>query len=426
MHMTRKMVWLLAALAILGAGSSDLAMAAARSGAKTVQQKSRVVKVENQAKQAVAAKPGRQLVAQKGSLKNEAKADLAKGKTALPRADSSRLARQAPPTRAPGAMAARATREGAVRSQHRGVAAIGGKTETVRATRGGKPVAVVEAKANVGTLQKKSLQRLLVDNIDLWQEHGQLAVSSGSALVVPQDGGEPLYEKNANAVVPIASITKLMTAMVVLDSMASLQAPIAIGEEDVDYLRGSRSRLPLGAVISRETALLLALMSSENRASSALARHYPGGMPAFVMAMNRKALALGMTHTRFEDPTGLDSNNVSTAHDLAKLVAAAHRYPLIREFSTTPGYRAEVNGREIDYHNTNQLVSSPQWEIGLSKTGYIREAGKCLVMQARVAEKPVVIVLLDANGKQTRIGDANRIKRWMETPSALSRVATRV
>jgi len=264
-------------------------------------------------------------------------------------------------------------------------------------------------------MQKKNLTRVVASNFDIWQEPGQLAVQSGSALVVAQDGGEALYEKNANAIVPIASITKLMTAMVVLDSMPNLQATITISDEDVDYLRGSRSRLGVGTVITRETALLLALMSSENRAANSLGRHYPGGLQAFVAAMNRKALALGMSNSHFADPTGLNSNNVSTAHDLARMVAAAHRYPLIREFSTTPGVRAEVKGRELDFHNTNQLVSSPTWEIGLSKTGYIQEAGKCLVMQARVADKPVVIVLLDSAGKQTRVGDANRIKHWMES-----------
>ena len=205
-----------------------------------------------------------------------------------------------------------------------------------------------------------------------------------------------------------------MTAMVVLDSSPSLQAPITISDEDVDTLRGSRSRLHVGAVMARETALLLALMSSENRAANALARHYPGGMPAFLAAMNIKAQSLGMRDTHFEDPTGLTSNNVSTARDLAKMVIAAHRYPLIREFSTTSEATVDVGGRELAYRNTNPLVKSAAWDVGLSKTGYINEAGKCLVMQARVADKPVVIVLLDSVGKQTRVGDANRIKRWME------------
>lgn len=300
-----------------------------------------------------------------------------------------------------------------------------GKTKPTALARKGRSGSVPASSAFTLAAQKRNLTKDLAPHVDIWQEPGKLAVQSGSALVIGGEGGELLYEKNANAVVPIASITKVMTAMVVLDSLPNLQAPITIGDEDVDYLRGSRSRLGVGAEITRETALLLALMSSENRAANALGRHYPGGLQAFVAAMNRKALSLGMKDTRFEDPTGLSSNNVSTAHDLARMVAAAHRYPLIREFSTTPGVRVEVKGRELDFHNTNQLVSSPTWAIGLSKTGYIREAGKCLVMQAQVADKPVVIVLLDSAGKQTRIGDANRIKRWMESASAGGRLLAR-
>jgi D-alanyl-D-alanine endopeptidase (penicillin-binding protein 7) len=270
--------------------------------------------------------------------------------------------------------------------------------------------------------QKKPVKKVA----DQLHEARQLAVQSGSALVIEQDGGDPLYQKNASLVVPIASITKVMTAMVVLDSTPNLQAPITVSDEDVDYLRGSRSRLQVGSVVTRETALLLALMSSENRAANALARHYPGGMTAFLAAMNQKAQSLGMLNTRFEDPTGLTSNNVSTAYDLAKMVGAAHRYPLIREFSTTSGAKIEVSGRALEYNNTNQLVKSSTWEIGLSKTGYIHEAGKCLVMQARVADKPVVIVLLDSAGKLTRVGDANRIKRWMESATFLRRMPTPV
>ena len=245
--------------------------------------------------------------------------------------------------------------------------------------------------------------------------HGKpLKVKSGAAIVVEQTGGGALFQKNAETVVPIASISKLMTAMVVLDAWPDLQAPISITKDDVDYLRGSHSRLQLGTTMTRETALLLALMSSENRAAYALARHYPGGMPAFVAAMNGKAYALDMHDTRFEDPTGLSSNNVSTARDLAKLVAAAHRYPLIREFSTKAGITVEVAGRALEFRNTNPLVRNTSWNVSLSKTGYIQEAGECLVMQARVADRPVVIVLLDSNDKQTRVEDANRIRRWME------------
>lgn len=251
------------------------------------------------------------------------------------------------------------------------------------------------------------------------QEDRLLDVKSGSALVVEQGGGGALFQKNADAIVPIASITKLMTAMVVLDGTPDLQGNIAISDEDVDYLKGSRSRLQVGASMTRETALLLALMSSENRAAHALARHYPGGMPAFLAAMNVKAQSLGMRDTRFEDPTGLTSSNVSTAHDLAKMVSAAYRYPLIREFSTTSDATVEVGGRQLAFRNTNPLVKSASWDVGLSKTGYINEAGKCLVMQARLADKPVVIVLLDSVGKLTRVGDANRIKRWLENTHAM-------
>lgn len=244
---------------------------------------------------------------------------------------------------------------------------------------------------------------------------GRLAIHSASALVLDQTTGQAIVEKQPDAVLPIASITKLMTAMVVLDAGLDLHEVITIGEEDVDLLKGSRSRLPVGTTMTRETAMLLALMSSENRAANALGRHYPGGLPAFVQAMNRKAASLGMYNSRFEEPTGLSSNNVSTAHDLARMVAAAAQYPQIRSYSTTAEARLELKGRIRDFANTNALVRNDNWEIGISKTGYISEAGRCLVMQANVAGKPVVIVLLDSNGKMTRVGDANRIKRWMES-----------
>ena len=243
---------------------------------------------------------------------------------------------------------------------------------------------------------------------------GNPGLRSASALVLDQRSGEVLFEKNAAAVVPIASITKLMTAMVALDVAPDLQEVLTIGDEDVDTLKGSSSRLRVGITLTREDALLLALMSSENRAAYTLSRHYPGGRPAFVAAMNKKAAELGMAQTRFVDPTGLSSDNVSTAHDLAKMVAAAHNYPLIREFSTTNRAIVEVGRRQLGFHNTNALVASPGWEIGLSKTGFIQEAGKCLVMQAWVTGRPVVMVLLDSNGRMTRVGDANRLKRWME------------
>lgn len=284
-----------------------------------------------------------------------------------------------------------------------------------------KPVATKK----ISVTKKKTVRKVVkpasassASNDSSWQETEKLAVRSSSALVLDPDGGTSLFQKNADVVAPIASITKLMTAMVVLDGVPNLQEPITITEADVDTLRGSHSRLQVGATLPRESALLLALMSSENRAAHALARHYPGGLLAFLTAMNIKAQALGMRDTHFDDPTGLNSNNVATANDLAKMVIAAHRYPLIREFTTTSDATININGRELTYRNTNPLVKSSDWDVGLSKTGYIQEAGKCLVMQARVAAKTVVIVLLDSAGKLTRVGDANRIRRWMESTYA--------
>lgn len=248
-------------------------------------------------------------------------------------------------------------------------------------------------------------------------ETGDLVLQSGAAAVVDQSNGAVLLEKNADMSVPIASITKLMTAMVALDAKSSLAEELTVTEEDIDTLKGTRSRLPVGTRLTREEMLRLALMASENRAAAALSRHYPGGRPAFIAAMNAKARALGLDDTRFEDPTGLTAANVSSARDLTRLVAAAYRYPLIREFSTTPEYVVTIGGRPRAFHNTNALVRSENWEIGLSKTGFISEAGRCLVMQAWVKGKPMIIVLLDSWGKLTRIGDANRIKRWIESAS---------
>lgn len=239
-------------------------------------------------------------------------------------------------------------------------------------------------------------------------------VKSASVLVQDQISGEVLFERNSDAVVPIASITKLMTAMVALDARPALDEVLVVSEEDIDQLKGTRSRLAIGTRLTREEMLHLALMSSENRASSALSRHYPGGQRAFIAAMNQKAIELGLADTRFFDSTGLDPHNVSSARDLAKMVAASSTYPLIREFSTTRDGSFAVKGKTLHFNNTNALVSSSDWEIALQKTGFTNEAGKCLVMQAWLNQKPVVIVLLDSWGRLTRIGDANRIRRWVE------------
>lgn len=248
------------------------------------------------------------------------------------------------------------------------------------------------------------------------QEDGVMPkLGSAVAVVIDQASGEILFEKNGNAVVPIASITKLMTAMVALDAEPNLAEILTIGKDDIDLLKGTHSRLTVGTQLTREEMLRLALMSSENRASSALSRHYPGGREAFVAAMNHKARALGLTDTRFADPTGLTAANVASAHDLVKMVDAAHQYPLIREFSTMEEHQVAVKGRPQTFRNTNALVKNEGWHIGLSKTGYISEAGKCLVMLTWLNNKPTIIVLLDSWGKLTRVGDANRIKRWMES-----------
>ena len=247
----------------------------------------------------------------------------------------------------------------------------------------------------------------------------KLNLKSHSALVVEQGGQRVLYAKNVETVVPIASITKLMTALVVVESGLPLDERIAISAEDKDGIKGTRSRLRPGAELARGDLLRLALMSSENRAAAALARAYPGGSRAFVAAMNQKAVELGMWRTRFVDGTGLSSRNVSTAQDLARLVDAAYQQPLIREYTTGSKHTVEfANGGRLQYANSNRLVSNADWEIGLSKTGYISEAGRCLVLQAKIAATPVIIVLLYSWGKLSRIGDANRIKKWIESYSS--------
>jgi D-alanyl-D-alanine endopeptidase (penicillin-binding protein 7) len=249
----------------------------------------------------------------------------------------------------------------------------------------------------------------------------KLKLQSASVLVLDASDNRPIYAKGADNVTPIASVTKLMTAMVTLDGGQPLGETIAIEMDDFDYVKGSHSRLRMGAELTRRDMLRLALMASENRAASSLARHYPGGMPAFVSAMNAKAQLLGMSHTRFSDPTGLSAENVSTANDLATLVSAAASYPLIREFSTTQSHFVEVQpyGQFLGFNNTNGLVKSADWDIQVSKTGFIREAGKCLVMMATISSRPVVIVLLDSLGKYTRIADAMRVKHWLETGESM-------
>jgi len=244
-------------------------------------------------------------------------------------------------------------------------------------------------------------------------------LQSAIAMIYDEQDQRPIYSKNAESVVPIASITKLMTAMVVLDAKLPMDEPISISAEDRDHLKGTRSRMRNGMTLTRDELIKLALMASENRAAAALARTYPGGTPVMLAMMNAKARELGMDSTRFFDPTGLNSTNVSTAQDLVKMVMAAQEYADIQRYTTSSSHIVQVDGRRsLRFSNTNPLVRNSQWEIGISKTGYISEAGRCLVMQAKITNRPVVIVLLDSWGKRTRVGDAVRIKHWMETAVA--------
>ncbi|MEY2824052.1 MAG: D-alanyl-D-alanine-endopeptidase [Pseudomonadota bacterium] len=245
-----------------------------------------------------------------------------------------------------------------------------------------------------------------------------LALSSNVALVMDQTTNEILFEKNAAIPLPIASITKLMTSLVVVEAGQDLDELLTVTEEDVDREKFTHSRLRVGAQLSRANMLHIALMSSENRAAAALGRNYPGGIRAFVAAMNTRARELGMDSSQFSDSTGLNSSNVSSARDLAKLVMAAYQHPLIRQYSTDSRYAVDPGGRTLEYRNSNGLIESTDWEIGLQKTGYISEAGRCLVMQVHVSGRPFVMIFLDSKSKQARLADASRIRKWLESRGA--------
>jgi len=245
----------------------------------------------------------------------------------------------------------------------------------------------------------------------------QPEVRSAAALVVDANNGEVIFERKPTLVAPIASITKLMTALVVLDGQQPLDEVIKITAEDSWKGKGAHSRLAVGAKLTRGDLLRLALMASENRAARVLARTYPGGIPAFVKTMNIKARALGMSKTRFDDPSGLSNLNVSNARDLAKLVNAASRDSRIRDFSTLRTLEVRVGKSMLLYRNTNLLIGKPDWDIYVQKTGFTNDAGECLVMEAKIDDRPVVIVLLNSFGKLTRTADARRIRRWMEAQS---------
>jgi len=279
------------------------------------------------------------------------------------------------------------------------------------------PVKPVPAVAGVSAASGTSFGQIY----GLHHTQDPLDLKSSVALVMDQDTNEVLLAKNSEAVLPIASLTKLMTAMVVVEAHLPMEEPITVTSEDVDTEKNSSSRLAVGTTLTRGDLLHLALMSSENRAAHALGRTFPGGMSSFVVLMNRKANALGMSDTRYVDPTGLNSRNQSSARDLATLVKAAYQQPLIRELSTSKEYAVQVGARQVQFHNTNGLVRSPSWDIGLQKTGYIVEAGRCLVMQARMAGRKLIMVFLDSTGKYSRQADAERVRRWIENASSTPR-----
>ncbi|MEY4506664.1 MAG: D-alanyl-D-alanine endopeptidase precursor [Pseudomonadota bacterium] len=281
----------------------------------------------------------------------------------------------------------------------------------------------VKSKTKLATAKKHKKQRVLAQaprrmsvgqRLGLHSVSDPLSLSASVALVVDQSTNEVLFSKNDEAVLPIASLTKLMTGLVVADAGLPMDEVITITHDDADTLKGSRSRLVIGASLTRGELMHLALMSSENRAAHALGRTHPGGMDAFVQAMNRKAQFLGMGDSRFVDPTGLSSHNQSSARDLATLAAAAYNQPIMRELSTSPSYLLDMGHKTLQYNNSNGLVRSERWDIGLQKTGYIAEAGRCLVMQATVAGREVIMVFLDSVSKVARLRDAERVRQWME------------
>ncbi len=277
----------------------------------------------------------------------------------------------------------------------------------------------VRVAAQASAVSRPVARASLGQQLGLRERDDPLELSASVALVMDQDTREILFSKNESAVLPIASITKLMTGLVVADAQLSPYDSITISQDDVDTLKGSSSRLAVGTSLTREELLHLALMSSENRAAHALGRTFPGGVREFVAQMNRKARDLGMGDTRFVDPTGLSSANQSSARDLATLVAAAYERPILRELSTTPNHKLGVGSRILRFNNSNRLVHNPDWQIGLQKTGYISEAGRCLVMQARIAGRKTIMVLLDSTGKTTRADDAERMRKWVEATTLM-------
>jgi D-alanyl-D-alanine endopeptidase (penicillin-binding protein 7) len=280
-----------------------------------------------------------------------------------------------------------------------------------------EPPTVTDPKASAERLMSAEPER------PFWSLTGKPEVKSSAVVIFDEDDETILYSKEAKRVLPIASITKLMTALVVRDANQPLEEVLEITADDRDRERGTSSRLLVGTELTRGDLLHLALMASENRAAHALGRNYPGGLSVFVKAMNAKARALGMKSARFVEPTGLSSRNVSSAADLVKLVRAASEDALIREYSTSPGYTVPVGRHLLEFRNSNALVTKDDWQIALQKTGYTSDAGRCLVMTAFVEERPIVMILLNSFGKYTRLADARRVRRWMEASNGEPQLA---
>ena len=305
------------------------------------------------------------------------------------------------------------------------------KQQVTKTTASKKAVATRKRAQLVSGAKRKSVIRVAVPSKPSF---GQLAglhslqdpldLKSSVALVIDQDTREVLFRKNDHAVLPIASLTKLMTGVIISGAQLPMDEMITITQDDVDTEKGSSSRLRVGTSLTRGEMLHLALMSSENRAANALGRTYPGGLAVFVSLMNAKAKLLGMPDTRYVEPTGLSSLNQSSAQDLATLVGAAHADPVLRELSTSTGYQVAVGKRTLQYNNTNRLIKNPEWDIGLQKTGYISEAGQCLVMQTKIAGRKLIMVFLDSAGKLSRLGDAERVRRWVEANPIANPVAS--
>jgi D-alanyl-D-alanine endopeptidase (penicillin-binding protein 7) len=303
-----------------------------------------------------------------------------------------------------------------LRATNRLVARSSLKAKTRVTAKGGKRVVADSPQSSKSAFVRVSMtpristgQRLGLRNAD-----DALDLNSSVALVVDQLTGEVLFSKNDSAVLPIASLTKLMTGLILADAQLAMDELITITRDDVDTYKNSRSRLSVGSTASRGELMHLALMSSENRAAHALARTYPGGLTHFIRLMNAKARDLGMNDTRYVDPTGLMSQNQSSARDLATLVSAAYQRPILRDLSTSPSHELDLGNRTLQYNNSNRLIKNPQWDIGLQKTGYISEAGRCMVMQAKVAGRQLIMVFLDASGRSGRSQDAERVRHWVE------------